>query len=182
MRTYLKKSPIQKRTDEVAQGVDLSSNPSTAKKKRRKRIILSSCLPPATLKIQPQYVFSFPGPYPAPVLSGRPCRDAHQDPVPSNSILSKPMKSVQTYLSSQPKEIKTLPGVFTLHYRTCRDPAHPLPTHLPTHCLIPFPPMAVKLSVHNAQILSLMLPGFFIFRVQLTWFLLLYPHCLATLL
>jgi hypothetical protein len=124
----------------VAQGVDLSSNPSTAKKKRRKRIILSSCLPPATLKIQPQYVFSFPGPYPAPVLSGRPCRDAHQDPVPSNSILSKPMKSVQTYLSSHPKEIKTLPGVFTLHYRTCRDPAHTLATHLPTHRLTPFPP------------------------------------------
>jgi hypothetical protein len=106
------------------------------KKKRRKRIILYSCLPPTALKIQPHYIFSFP----APVLSGRPCRDAHQDPGHSNSILSKPMKSVQTYLSSHPKEIKTLPGVFTLHYRTCRDPAHTLATHLPTHRLTPFPP------------------------------------------
>jgi hypothetical protein len=146
------------------------------KKRRRKIITFYSCLPPPTLQTQPQYVFSFPSPYPAPVLSGRPYRDPHQDPGPFNSILSKPKKSVQTYLSSHPKEIKTL------HHRTFRDPAHPLTPHLPTHCLTPFTTMAFKLSVHNAQIFSLIFPGFFTFRGQLTCFLFLYPHCLATLL
>jgi hypothetical protein len=151
----------------------LEFKPQYSKKKRRKIIILYSCLPPATLQTQQQYVFSFPGPYPAPVLSGRPCRDPYQDPGPFNSILSKTIKSVQAYLSSHPKEIKTLPGAFTLHYRICRDIAHLLPTHLPTHCITPFPPMAFKLSVHNAQLFSLIFPEFFTFRGQLTCFLLL---------
>jgi hypothetical protein len=34
---YLKKSQYKKRTDEVAQGIELSSNPSTAKKKKKKK-------------------------------------------------------------------------------------------------------------------------------------------------
>jgi hypothetical protein len=47
---------------------------------------------------------------------------------------------VHTYLLSHPKEIKTLPGVFTLHYTTWRDPAHHCPLTSPPTVLLHFPP------------------------------------------
>jgi hypothetical protein len=57
---------------------------------------------------------------------------------------------------------------------TAHSPPHPLSYSI-SH-------MAIKLSVHNAEIVSLIFPVFFIFRGQLTCFLLLHSHCLAILL
>jgi hypothetical protein len=147
--TLSQNNPIQNRTGEVAQSVGLSSNPNTAKKKKEeeKESFLIPVCPLQPSKHSPN--MSFPFHVLAQLLYSQvdPCRDPHQGPGPSNSILSKPIRSVQTYFSPYPKEIKTLPGVFILNYRTCRDPARPLPTHLPTHCLTPFPHMAFKLAV-----------------------------------
>jgi hypothetical protein len=116
------------------------------------------------LQTQPLYVFSFPVPYPALVLSGRPSPGSW--PLQFHSF--QPNKICADISLIPSPKIKTLPGVFTVHYRIYRDPAHPLPTHLPTHCLTPFPPMTFKLSVHIAQIFCLIFPGFFTFRGQLT--------------